>query len=211
MDIATDVLRGAGATAEITIASWLLAALFGLALAVARDLGPRPVKAGVVSVIVVLRAVPQVVLLYLLFFGLPSIGINIDGLLTAILVFGVVEGCFNAEYYRASFITVSHTQRDAGLSVGLTRFGVLRLVVIPQALRYMVAPLLNSFVSLMKLATLASAVGVPEILYRGLNDVEITGNLLLVIFIVVAIYATVTMPLSRLVGYLEKRSRRSYA
>jgi His/Glu/Gln/Arg/opine family amino acid ABC transporter permease subunit len=180
----------------------------GLLLAVVKDLGLLPVRFSVSASIAVIRAAPQLVLLYLVFFGLPSLGIDVDALLTAILVLGIAEGCFNAELYRASFVTVPASQRDAGLSLGLSHFAVLRRVVIPQALQYMIAPLLNSFVSLLKTATLASAIGVPEVLYHGMNDVERTGNLVLVVLIVVMVYAVFTMPILRLVDVYERRSGR---
>ena len=208
LQILTDVLSGAQATLEIAVGAWIVAATVGLGLAIVRDLGLLPIRFSVAASTAVIRAAPQLVLLYLVFFGLPSIGIAIDGLLTAILVLGIAEGCFNAELYRASFVTVPATQRDAGLSLGFSRFGVLRRVVIPQAMQYMIAPLLNSFVSLLKTATLASAIGVPEVLYQGQNDIERTGNLVLVVFIVVLVYAVFTMPILRLVDLYERRSGR---
>ncbi len=205
--IATDLLKGGVATLVIATGAWVVSALVGLLLAFAGDLGPRPARWAVNTVVVVLRSVPQLVLLYLVFFGLPSFGINIAALPTAIAVLGVADGSFNAEYYRASLMTVPGTQREAGLSLGFSPFQALRLIVLPQAMEYMLAPLLNSYVSLLKTATLASAIGVPEILYRGQNDMQSSGQVLFVVVLIVIIYTVVTMPLSRLVVGIERKTK----
>ncbi len=205
--IVADLLQGGWATLVIATGAWIVSALSGLLLALAGDLGPRPARWTIATTLVIMRSVPQLVLLYLVFFGLPSFGVNIAALPTAIAVLGIADGSFNAEYYRASLMTVPVTQREAGLSLGFSSMQTFRLVVLPQAMEYMAAPLLNSYVSLLKTATLASAIGVPEILYRGQNDMQTSGQVLLVVILIVVIYTVVTMPLSRLVVGIERRTK----
>jgi ABC-type amino acid transport system permease subunit len=171
-----------------------------------------PLRLLVAVLIAVLRSIPQLILLYLVFFGLPSLGVDVNALLAAIVVLGVADASFNAEYYRASLITVPASQREAGMSLGFSRLGTLTHVVLPQAMLYMIAPLLNSYLSLLKTATLASAIGVAEILYRSQSNIQLTGQVLSVTLVVIVIYTVACLPLIRLIGFFEQRAKqRLYA
>ena len=202
-----EFLRAGIETLKIAIGAWAVSAVAGLALAVARDAAIWPLKVVIALLTAVLRSIPQLILLYLVFFGLPSVGIQVDALLTAILVLGLADAAFNAEYFRGSLLTVPYTQREAGTSLGFSRLGTMRHIVLPQAMLYMIAPLLNSFLSLIKTATLASAIGLPEILYHSQNEIQTTGEVTRVIVVVIVIYAVVCMPLIRLTAYVERRTK----
>jgi polar amino acid transport system substrate-binding protein len=205
--IISDLLRGGILTLKIATGAWVVSAVVGLFLAMVRDSAMLPLRLLAAAFIAVLRSTPQLILLYLVFFGLPSLGLDINALLAAILVLGVADASFNAEYYRAGLLTVPATQRDAGMSLGFSRLGTLIHVVLPQAMLYMIAPLLNSYLSLLKTATLASAIGVTEILYRGQNEIQLTGRVVAVSVIVIVIYAAVCIPLARLTGVFEQRAK----
>lgn len=205
--IAPYILPGALVTIEISVGAWLVSATLGLALALMRDTR-RPLLTIPVSLSVeVIRAVPQLVVLYIVFFGLGTVGVNLDSLTAAILGLGVADAVFTAEYYRAGFLTIPQTQRDAGLSLGLKPLQVTRHVIIPQTIPFVVPPLLNSFVGLMKSATLASAVGAPELLYGGRNYMETTGRVAPAAVAIMGLYIVATLPLTRAVRNLEKRVR----
>jgi len=202
-----DLLRGGVVTLKIACGAWVVSAVLGLALAVLQDLGIAPVRAVQSSLVIGLRSVPQLVLLYLLYFGLGAVGIQVNSILAAILALGIADAAFSAEYYRAGFMTVPRTQREAGFSLGLSPVGVMMRVVVPQTIPFVVPPLLNSFVGLLKTATLAAAVGAPEILYRGQNAMSRTGQLVLVMTVIIVLYVAATMPLTRAVAVLERRVR----
>jgi ABC-type amino acid transport system permease subunit len=125
----------------------------------------------------------------------------------AIVTLGVTESAFTAEYYRAGFMTVPDSQREAGQSLGLSALGVFRLIVIPQTIPFVMPPLLNAFVGLLKTATLAAAVGAPEVLYRGQNDMTRTGLIVPIVIAIIGLYMLVTIPLTRAVARLERRAR----
>jgi His/Glu/Gln/Arg/opine family amino acid ABC transporter permease subunit len=205
------LLEAGVTTLEISIGAWLVGAIIGLVLAVARDLGLLPVKISLDAAITVLRSVPQLVALYLIFFGLGSFGMQVNPILAAVLALGITDAAFAAEYYRAAFMTIPATQRDAGMSLGLSKLGVIRFVVLPQTIAFVTPPLLNQFIGLLKLATLASAIGAPEILYRGQDDINLTGQVVYVAIVIAAVYVGVTMPLTMLVAGLERRLRQSLA
>lgn len=206
-ELTRELLEAGITTLKIATGAWFVSAIVGLLLALARDGAILPVRIVLSLLIAVLRSVPQLILLYLVFFGLPSLGYDVGGMTTAILVLGIADASFNAEYYRASLLTVPYSQREAGMSLGFSRLGTLGLVVLPQAMLYMVAPLLNSYLSLLKTATLASAIGVPEILYRADNDIQLTGRVVGVIVIVMCIYTAVCLPLIRLIAHFEHRAK----
>jgi His/Glu/Gln/Arg/opine family amino acid ABC transporter permease subunit len=203
------LLQAGITTVEITVGAWIVGTMLGLLLAVIRDIGALPIKVSLESTVTILRSVPQLVALYLMFFGLGAIGIQLNPIVAAILALGVTDAAFAAEYYRAGFMTVPIAQRDAGLSLGLSSLGTLRLVILPQTLLFVIPPLLNQFVGLLKLATLASAIGAPEILYRGEDDINVTGQVVYVAIVIAALYVGVTMPLTLLVANLERRLRKA--
>jgi His/Glu/Gln/Arg/opine family amino acid ABC transporter permease subunit len=206
-DILTDLIGGGIITLQIAAGAWLVSAVLGLLFAIPRELGLKVIRVLLPSVLLSLRSAPQLVVLYLIYFGLGALGIEINSVVAAIVALGITDAAFTAEYYRASFMIVPWTQREAGISLGLSRLSVLRRVVLPQVIPFVVPPLLNGFVGMLKTATLAAAVGAPEILYRGQNDMNRTGRIVLVTIIIIALYVIVTMPLTRLVGYLEHRVR----
>jgi His/Glu/Gln/Arg/opine family amino acid ABC transporter permease subunit len=205
--VVTELLRGGVVSLEIASGAWLVSAVLGLLLAVLGDLGLGPARTLLSGLVVSLRSVPQLVVLYLVYFGLGQLGVEINSIVAAVLALGVTDAGFTAEYYRAGFMTVPWTQREAGLSLGLSRIGVLRLVVIPQVVPFVVPPLLNAFVGLLKTATLAAAVGAPEVLYRAQNEMNRNGRILFVAAIIILVYVGITMPLTRAVAILERRVR----
>jgi len=206
-EIVADLLRGGVVTLQIAAGAWLVSALFGLLCAIPQELGLAATRMSLGPVLLALRSAPQLVVLYLIYFGLGAIGIEINSVAAAIVALGITDGAFTAEYYRAGFMTVPWTQREAGTSLGLSRLAVFRRIVLPQTLPFVVPPLLNAFVGMLKTATLAAAVGAPEILYRGQNDMNRTGRIVFVMIIIIAVYVVATMPLTRLVGHLEHRAR----
>ncbi len=208
-DILPYILPGAVVTIEISVGAWIVSAVLGLILALARDAGTPLLSLPTIGSVEVIRALPQLVVLYIVFFGLSTVGINIDSLTAAIVGLGLCDAVFSAEYYRAGFLTVAHTQRDAGLSIGLSPLQVSRFVIIPQTIPFVVPPLLNSFIGLMKSATLAAAVGAPELLYGARNYMETTGQVAPAAVVIMGLYIVATVPLTRLVKALELRVRAS--
>lgn len=199
----TDLLHGALATVIITLGSWALACVAGLLLVVLREIRSRAVSGAAGWVIIVLRSIPQIVALYLLYFGV-TIG-QMNPYTAAIVGLGLTEAGYTAEYYRAALSTVPRGQYEAGSSIGLGRLAVLRDVVLPQAFPVAIPPLLNAFIGLLKAATVASAVGVPEVLYRANNEISLTGDVVPVSVTVAVVYVVVTLPMVWALRPLERR------
>lgn len=206
-EIFTEILDGASTTLILSVAGWTVAAATGLVIAIVRQLHVPVLASALTAWIFLLRSVPQLVLLYLLFFGLGSIGLRLGAFASVVLALGITDAAFTAEAYRAGFGTVSERQREAGTAIGLSRLQVLRHVVLPQTVPFLIPPLLNTFVGLLKTATIASAVGAPEILYRAQGIIRREGTIIPVATAVILVYVAVTLPLTYLVGLLETRVR----
>jgi His/Glu/Gln/Arg/opine family amino acid ABC transporter permease subunit len=198
------LLRAGVVTLQVSAGAWVVGSVLGLFFATVRHLGGRWVSWLVIAFIAVGRAIPQLVVLYLVYFGLPEIGINFSSIVAAILGLGVTESAFTSEYFRAGIATVADTQREAGESLGLGRIKIFGIIILPQVFVVTLPALVNSFVGLLKLATLASAVGAPEVLYRGQLQMNQTGNVTTVAAVVIGLYVIVTLPGIRLVRRLER-------
>ncbi len=198
---------GALATLRIAGGAWLLSIVLGLAILWIRELNIRPLLLVIDGFITFIRAIPELVMLYLVYFGITYFGMRLESLTAAVIALGIAECAFTAEYFRAAMKTVQPSQRMAGESLGLSHTQILGRIVIPQALPFAIPPVLNSFIGLIKTATLASAVGAVELLYAAQDLMNRTGQIIPVATALVVIYVVATLPLTALVGRLEVRAR----
>ena len=113
-------------TLQIAIGAWFLSAVLALVLAIPRELDLKAVIPSLSPLILSLRSALELVVLYLIYFGLGALGVEINSVVAAIAALGITDAAFAAEYYRAGFMTVPWTQREAGISLGLSRLGVFR-------------------------------------------------------------------------------------
>jgi His/Glu/Gln/Arg/opine family amino acid ABC transporter permease subunit len=195
-------------TFQIAIGAWLVAAVAGLIIAGLRELEIPVVERILGFLVTLVRATPELVLLYIVFFGIAYIGIRLDSIPAAIVALGISEGAFVSEYLRGAILTVSPRQRAAARSLGMSTSQMFSRIVLPQAIPFAVPPLVNAFVGLLKTATLAAAVGAPELLYIGRQQMAITGDILQVSALIVLVYVIITIPLTLTASELEARARR---
>lgn len=199
--------RGAVTTIQITVLAWITATAVGLAVACAREMVGGVLESGLNGIVQLLRSVPELVALYIVYFGFAELGLTLGSLSAAVIALGVTEGGFTAEYFRSAVMTVQHRQREAAFSLGLSRYQVFREIILPQAAPVAIPPLMNSFATLTKVATLAAAVGATEMLYAARNEMTRTGDLLELSALLVVLYLILTLPLTKLVAMAERRLR----
>ncbi|HSW41442.1 MAG TPA: amino acid ABC transporter permease [Patescibacteria group bacterium] len=204
----------------VNIQLFLLAEVFililGLVLAVMRSLpGPVffPVRALAVIYTDVFRALPGLLVIFMLGFGIPGLGI--EGIPTDRFLYGVVAltllySAYVSEVYRAGIDSVHPSQAAAARSLGLTQFQALRHVVLPQAVRRVIPPLLNDFIGLQKDTVLVSALGVVEI-FRQSQIVQAATFNFTPYLATALVFIVVTIPLARLTDWLVARDRRRAA
>ena len=186
----------------------LVLALF---LAVLRSLpGPVffPLRALAVVYIDLFRGIPTILVIYILGFGAPGLGLRIpdDPLFWGIVALVLVYSAYVAEVYRAGIESVHPSQVAAARSLGLSRWKALRFVVLPQAVRRVVPPLLNDFIGLQKDTALLAVIGVLETFRRA--QVDSAGSFNYTPFLATALlFVLVTIPLARLTDHLIVRER----
>ena len=206
-DYLPSLLLAALMTIAVAVVSWVIATVLGFLFALVQRNPVRLVRGVNDFVTTCIRGTPQLILVYLAYFGLGQLGFNIHPFLAAVIGLGVAEACFSAEVFRAGFTTVGRRRVEAAESLGLTGPQVVFSVELPILMRFAVAPLLNSFVGLLKLSTLASAIGVPELLYQGGLVINRTYQIVHVSILLIVLYLVFTVPITRSVARVERRMR----
>ena len=186
---------------------------FGLVLAVLRSMpGPVlfPLRAMATIYADIFRALPGILVVYILGFGIPGLGIAgvpVDPFIYAVVALTLIYSAYVSEVYRAGIDSVHPSQEAAARSLGLSRFQALRHVILPQAVRRVVPPLLNDFIGLQKDTVLVSYIGVVEI-FRA-SQIKQAATFNFTPYMATAlVFIVMTIPLARLTDWLVARDRR---
>ena len=207
------IVRAFWINVQLFMITEVLVLVLGLVLAVLRNLpGPVffPVRALATIYVDVFRALPGLLVVYILGFGIPGLGlagVPVEPFLYAVLALTLIYSAYVSEVYRAGIESVHPSQEAAARSLGLTRFQALRHVILPQAVRRVIPPLLNDFIGLQKDTVLVSYIGVVEIFRQSQIRSAATFNF--TPYLVTAlVFIVVTIPLARLTDVLIARDRR---
>jgi polar amino acid transport system permease protein len=193
---------------QIALGAFALGVAIGLLVAIGKLSTLRPLRAFCVGYVEVTRGVPALVILFLLYFGLVPVGIVIDAVPAAIIGLGISAGGYLAEIFRAGIEATHKGQREAGLSIGLAPGQVYRYVILPQATRIVLPPLLNMLITLLKDSSLASLISAPEIMLRA-KDIATNVFLPMHLFLLAGVmYFAMAFPFSLVTRRLEVRMRR---
>lgn len=155
--------NGIGYTLLVTVVCSVTALVFGLLMITIRTLGGRGSKRVIDVVVYCLRGVPVLVLLFLVYFGLPLVGLKVPPLVAMALSLGLIAGAYVTEVFRGALDSVDPQEVQAALALGLKRPAVFRSVQVPQMLRFCAPGVLNEFTSILKYSPFAYTVGIPEI------------------------------------------------
>lgn len=208
-----DIVRALWKNIQLFILAEIFILVLALALAVMRSLpGPVffPFRLVAVTYIDVMRGLPSLLVVYVLGFGIP--GLRIPGVPTDPFIWGLVGlvilwSAYVAEVYRAGIESVHPSQEAAARSLGLSRAQGLRFVVLPQAVRRVIPPLLNDFIGLQKDTALVSTIGVIEVFRR--TQIEAGGAFNFTPYLACGLlFLVLTIPMARFVDWLVARDRR---
>ena len=208
-----DLVDGFTTNIQLFLLAEAIILVAALLIAILRSLpGPVTFPLRVMAIVYtdVFRAVPGIVWIFLLGFGIPALrieGIPRDPFIYALLALILVYSAYVSEVYRAGIDSVHPSQDAAARSLGLSQWQSLRYVVVPQAIRRVVPPLLNDFIGLQKDTVLVSFLGVTEIFRTAGIKQSATFNFSYYIGVAL-VYIVVTVPLARLVDWLIARERR---
>jgi His/Glu/Gln/Arg/opine family amino acid ABC transporter permease subunit len=198
-------LVGAWIDVWITAISFVLACLLGIAIALLRTSGLRLLSWPAFVYVQLIRGVPLLVFLYWVYFGLAIVtGIAFTSDQAAIIALTVTGSAYTAEIFRAAMSAVDRGQAEAATALGFTRRAGFRHVVFPQALRIAVPPLGNTFIGLLKGATLISIIAVTDMVYEA-NQINLDYFTPFEPFIAVAvILVTLVFAIAALITFLER-------
>jgi polar amino acid transport system substrate-binding protein len=199
------LLQGALVTLEISALSMALAIALGLLLAVFRVFGPPFVAWPVVGFIEVIRGTPLLIQLFIIFYGLPAIGIRFSPLWAAVIGLGINYAAYEAENYRAGIQSIPRGQLDAALALGLTRIQTIRKIVLPQAIRLVIPPVTNDFIALLKDSSLVSVITMVELTKMYGQLAATNYDYIGIGLLTAAIYFVLGLPIARLSRMLESR------
>ncbi len=202
----TFILEGFSATVQVALAAMVLSIVLGLFVAL---LGAAPFRAARIAARIWVegfRAVPILVMILWAFYGLPIVtGIRLDVFAAAVLAIGLCDSAFEAEIFRAGIQSVELGQREAASALGLSRWHAMRFVILPQAIRRILPALGNQFVYVVKMSSLASVIGLPE-LTRKANELVVTVFRPLEVYTVLIVcYLVLVIAISAGVRWLERR------
>ena len=198
-------------TIPLALASFSLGLLLALVVALMRLSRNRVVSAVARTYISVIRGTPLLVQLFVIFYGLPSVGITISPWPSAIIAFSLNVGGYAAEVIRAAILSVPKGQWEAGHTIGMSRHQTLVRIILPQAARVSVPPLSNTFISLVKDTSLASLILVTE-LFRVAQQVAAFSQEFMLLYLEAAvIYWIICLVLASGQSALEKRLDRYVA
>ena len=192
-------------TVPLALISFAAGLTLAFIVALIRLFGPRPLVWLVRFYVWLIRGTPLLVQLFVIFYGLPSVGIILDPLPAALIGFTLNVGAYNSEVIRAAIEGTPKGQWEAAYSLSMTRAQALRRTVLPQAARVAVPPLANSFISLVKDTSLAAVLTVPEIFQAAQRIAAVTYEPLILYLEAAAIYLMFCTALTALQGRLERR------
>jgi len=200
------LLLGAGVTIQITALSVSFGLLIGMFVGIARLSKVKLVKFLATVYVDFIRGTPLLVQIFLIYFALPMIiGQRIDPFIAAITACSVNSGAYVAEIFRAGIQSIDKGQMEAGRSLGMTWSQTMRFIILPQAFKRIIPPLGNEFIAMLKDSSLVSVIGFEELTRRGQLIIARTYGSFEIWLTVAFIYLVMTLTISRLVDYLERR------
>ena len=201
------LLRGLWNTVLLGCTSIVIGTLAGLLVCLVRLYAPRPLRLLAVGYIDMFRALPILVVLILIYYALPFVGIRLSSFVSATLALSMVLAAFTAEVCRAGIESIPRGQFEASSALGLPFWLAMRKVILPQAVRVIIPPLTSNCVAVYKDTALASVVAMPDLLKQATDAQAQMANPTPLIGAAI-IYLAFLWPLVRLIGHLEDRAKR---
>jgi His/Glu/Gln/Arg/opine family amino acid ABC transporter permease subunit len=214
------LIEAAGNTIRMTVLAFILAFIVGLVLALAKLSPVKPLSWFASGYIEVMRGIPSLAILFLIYFGLADFGqiaigpveisLVFDAFPAAVIGFGLNGAAYMAEIFRAGILSIHGGQMEAALTVGMTPLSAMRWVILPQALRVVLPPLANFGIALLKDTSVASIISAPELMLRA-RDLASSSFLPMEVFLLAAaIYLALSLPVAFLTRRLEARFSRGH-
>ena len=205
-----DLFYGAVVSVELTFCVMVIGLVAGLIIALMRISRSRLLRILSTTYVECIRGTPCLLQLFYIYFVLPAFGIRFDPFMAGVTGLAVNYSAYLSEVYRAGILAVPRGQLEASQALGMSRRLMMRLIILPQAIRVVVPPLGNYFISLFKDTSLVSIVTVKELMFPG-QIIAATNFQYFTIFTIIGIiYLSLSYPASLFVSYLERRMKVGY-
>lgn len=203
-----DFFQGFKITIRITLVGLGIGAALGLPSAVLRVYGGKWIRTIALAYIELFRGTPILAQLFLVYYGLPDMGITLPRMGAAYLALGLNSGAYQAEYFRGAIQAIGGGQMMAARSIGMSRIKAIRHIILPQALRLVIPPWSNEPISLMKASAVVYLIAVPDLMTKGKQLIAQYYYSPIVVYLIVAVFYLVlvlslTWILNRIRSHLE--------
>jgi polar amino acid transport system permease protein len=199
------LLQGAATTLWLSVCSIVLATAIGVPLGVLSAVSTKPVRYAIAIYVYVIRGVPAVVTIFFLFFALPVWGLDAPRIATGVLALSLYGAAFFAEIVRGGIMTIPRGQTEAGRALGMMKFNLMRLVVLPQATRYAIPPYILMAARMIRTTSIVYIVGISDLTLVAREIVARDNTPFLTLGAAMLVYFALSYPLSVLGTRLEKR------
>lgn len=200
-------LQGVGVTLELTAIGLGIGFVLGLLLALARSYGPKWLQALAGGYIAVFRGTPLLVQLFIIYYGLPDLGITFSQNVAAFLALGLNSAAYQAEYLRGAIMAIGKQQMQAGRSIGMSKWQAILYVILPQALRLALPSWSNEPVSLLKTTAIVFLIAVQDLMAEAKRAATATFDFVGVYLAVAVVYLILVFGLDILLKFLERKTR----
>jgi His/Glu/Gln/Arg/opine family amino acid ABC transporter permease subunit len=201
------LFEGLLVTLEIAFLSAIFSVVVGLTVAILRSFGNPTLNIFLVAYVDLFRSIPMVVIMVVLFFALPYVGISLGSITTTVLALSIGYGAYASECFRSGFESVHCGQVEAARSLGLSRWQTMRMIILPQAIPVVIPPLTGNLVSMLKDTAVASLVASPELLKRA-RELYTSKASPTPLVAAAMLYLAVLIPLVRISNMLENRVKK---
>lgn len=208
IDSLPSLLNAALMTIFLALISVLFALLIGFGTALIRIAKTKVLYQIASTYVSIIRGTPLLVQIFVIYYGLPQIGITLGPIQSGVLALSLNAGAYLSESFRASILSVDRGQVEAASSMGMTYWQSLRRIILPQSIRIAIPTLSNSFIVLIKDTSLVSVITVTELLQMSSLVIAKTFEPLTIYLLAAAIYWLIITFFTTLLDHLEKRSSR---
>ena len=211
IDSLPSLLKATIMTLFLSCISVVIALVIGFSTALIRILKVKILNEIASVYISIIRGTPLLVQIFVIYYGLPQIGISLDPISSGIMALSLNAGAYLSESFRASILAVDRGQMEAAISMGMTYGQAMRRIILPQSLRIAIPTLSNSFIVLVKDTSLVSVITVTELLQMSSLIIAKTFEPLTIYLVAAAIYWILITFFTTMLDKLEKRSSKYLA
>jgi His/Glu/Gln/Arg/opine family amino acid ABC transporter permease subunit len=207
LDSLPALAEGALLTLQLTVVSVTIGLVIGISMGLARVSKTRALKYGSSVYVTVFRGIPLLVTLMFLYYGLPSVGIQLTAYAVGVIALSLTNGAYVTEIIRAGIESIDLGQMRAARSLGMSYALAMRRIVLPQAIRRVLPPITNESITLLKNTALVSTISLADLLRAGVEIMTWKANTFSPFAGVALLYLCMTLPMQALNSQLERRYR----